>query len=74
MGKAFEEHCEVISRTSRGNAKLIYIISKVKYKTNLAEEIQRDKSKDSAARSTTYILLENRVAERRMGLCTTMGT
>ena len=32
----------------------------------LAEEIQRVKSKDSPARGTTYILLEDRVAKGRM--------
>ena len=34
---------------------------------NLAEEIQRVKSKDSPARGTTYILLEDRAARKRMG-------
>ena len=42
---------------NRGNPKLIYKTTKVHYKTNLTEEIQRDKSKDSSARGTTYILL-----------------
>ena len=42
---------------------------------DLAEEIQRVKSKDSPARWTTYmyILLKDRVAERRMKLCTMVG-
>ena len=43
---------------SRGNPKLIYYTTKVYYKMNLAEEIQRDKSRDSSARGTTYILVE----------------
>ena len=43
---------------SRGNPKLIYYTTRVYYKTNLAEEIQRDKSRDSSARGTTYILVE----------------
>ena len=43
------------------------------YKTNLTEEIQRDNSEDPGARSTTYILEENRAARKRMGLCTMVG-
>ena len=43
---------------SRGNLKLIYKTTKVYYKMNLAEEIQRDKSRDSSASSITYILEE----------------
>ena len=43
---------------SRGNPKLIYYTTKVYYKTNLAEEIQRDKSRDSSASGITYILKE----------------
>ena len=39
----------------------------------LVEEIQRVKSKDSPARGTTYILLMDRAARRRMGLCTMAG-
>ena len=35
---------------------------------DLAEEIQRDKSKDSPARGTTYVLLENKAERRIMGL------
>ena len=38
------------------------------YKTNLTEEIQRDMSENSSAGSTTHILEENRVEERRMGM------
>ena len=38
------------------------------YKRNLTEEIQRDKSEDSSAKSTTYILLQNRAEKRRMGM------
>ena len=43
---------------NRGNPKLIYYTTKVCYKTNLTEEIQRDKSRDSSARGITYILVE----------------
>ena len=43
---------------NRGNPKLIYKTTEVHYKTNLTEEIQRDKSRDSSARGTTYILVE----------------
>ena len=38
---------------NRGNPKLIYRTTKVHYKTNLTEKIQRDKSRDSSARGIT---------------------
>ena len=59
MCEVFEElvrKCFKIS--SRGNPKLIYYTTKVCYKTNLTEEIQRDKSRDFSARGITYILEE----------------
>ena len=43
---------------NRGNPRLIYYTTEVHYKTNLTEEIQRDKSRDSSARGIAYILEE----------------
>ena len=47
---------------------MIYKTSKVTYKTNLAEEIQRYKSKNPLLEVLPYILLENRAERRRMGM------
>ena len=67
--KVFEELVRKCSEIpNRGNPKLIYYTTKVCYKTNLAEEIQRDKSRDSSARGNTYILEEQSSKEENEGM------
>ena len=69
MCEVFEELVRKCSEIpSRGNPKLIYYTTKVYYKTNLAEEIQRDKSRDSSARGNTYILEEQSSKEENEGM------
>ena len=58
---------------SRGNPKLIYYTTKVYYKMNLAEEIQRDKSRDSSASGITYILEEQSGREMNGSMYTGEG-